>query len=109
MSMLSYICFINKLIEIITESNLGCYVCNLSCPSPAFADDLSVVTIDPGAMQKLTNIIFIYSVWWRIIYNPTKCGVLVYGESEIEKAFRKPFKLGDVTLKNELIINMLEF
>jgi hypothetical protein len=60
------------------------------------------VTINAAiAMQNLINLVYQYSVWWRFKFNTDKCGVVVFGETEIERAFRNPFVLGDIVLKEK--------
>ena len=52
----------------------------LKLGSPAFADDMTILTIFPTFLQLLMDKAFLSSHKWRFDYNETKDGAVTFGE-----------------------------
>ena len=72
--------------------HLASLVCGKGRVSPfhiAYADDIAVCSLYPNCMQYIIDVAFKYSQQRRFDFNPTKCAVLLFGESPNEKCSHK--------------------
>ena len=97
-SMKLYIAFNSDLLDELQLTNFGA---KLSLPAldlccPAFADDVSLVTIYKPCMQALLNIADKHSCMWRYDFNSAKSHVLVFGDDTCPNL---GLHLGDNTLE----------
>ncbi|CAH1789488.1 unnamed protein product, partial [Owenia fusiformis] len=94
-SMILYQFYISDLLTELQRSNLGAKVMGMNTCSPAYADDIALVALFPGAMDTLLDISFKHSSKWRYTLHPQKCVALTYGSNE-----KYAFNLGTDTIKN---------
>ena len=85
--MLSFICFINGLIEMILKSNLIFHVLDLNCGCLRYDDDLAFIALNKHCMQQMNDMAFDYSCIWRCKFSPSKCGVVVFSNAIIYDCF----------------------
>ena len=81
-SMLYYICYVNELLVEMNRSGLGVEIMGSKCAAVAYADDIAVFSLHPVCMQRLINMAVKYSHKWHFRFNPTKCAMLCFGETE---------------------------
>ena len=97
LSMKLYLVFNSDLLDELQNSNLGA---RLSRPAmdlccPAYADDVSLVTLYKPCMQSLLVIADKHSSKWRYDFNPTKSHVIVLGD---DSSPDRQLYLGDYAL-----------
>ena len=98
-SPLLYLLFIDGLIRDLEHSNDGICVFNLKAGSPTVADDMVLVSFSKHGLDRMLNTCHTYAMKWRYEYNPSKCAVIVFNESNAD--FRKThrqWKLGNKPL-----------
>ena len=76
-----YMLFNNDLLDAFCRVTGGAGIQNIDIPlsSPAFADDVSVVTRYKPHMQLMLNTAYKHSCLWRYEFNPKKSHVLIFG------------------------------
>ena len=72
-----YTLYIDDLIKRLRHRHLGCTLNHLYVGVLAFADDLALLSNDPGELQQMLNVTHLYTQEWRYKINPTKSVVLV--------------------------------
>ncbi len=72
------------------------YIGQLCVTSPAYADDLTINAISAKALQNLLDVVHKFSSKWRLLFNPSKCKIIIYGE---DKTPHVSFKLGDEVIQ----------
>ena len=72
--------FSNEFLKSLKKSVVGAKLCKKSTCCPAFADDVTMITLSKEGLQILFNIAFEYSCKWRFKYSPKKCKVVIYGK-----------------------------
>ena len=75
-----YKVYINGLL---TELTSHLSLNNLSLPSSAFADDISLLSIYPSFLNAFMQICYDYSLKWRYVFNHSKSGVVAFGETRL--------------------------
>jgi len=80
-SMKLYIIFNNDLLDQLDRSGHGvqCSSPPLNFSCPAYADDVSMVTLYKPKLQALLDISYQHSCIWRYAFNPKKSQVLIFG------------------------------
>ena len=53
-----YIVYINELLRELALNKLGLYVGDISCPSPCYADDITLLATFPSLLSKMMNIAY---------------------------------------------------
>ena len=76
MSPVFYLCFIDKLINLLVSSKYGFRINRRSICSPAVADDMLLMALSKLGHDELLRICFLYSCKWRYAYGPLKCSVM---------------------------------
>lgn len=76
-----YLIFINGLITSLREAGLGAYIGSIYCGTFLQADDIALLSLTPGELQRMINVCVDYFQKWRSSLNVRKCLILVYGES----------------------------
>ena len=89
----------NNLLVMLKASNANAKVYHLLTGNPAYADDLSVVSLHKPVLQNQLDTIYQYSRKWRFTFNPSKSVVIIYGTDQCPS---KPIKLGNqqITVKS---------
>ena len=72
MSMQLYQIYNNDLLKQLMNSGYGATIKGINVTCPAFADDISLVSLFKRGMQVMLNIAYEYSVKWRFNFNHTK-------------------------------------
>ena len=81
MSMFLYEIAVNNLLKELNCSIYGANIleCKIACP--AFADDITLMSVSLEGMQQLVSMAYMYSKKWRFSFNPDKCKLLVFGKT----------------------------
>ena len=56
---------------------------SLSLPSPSFADNISLLAIQPSFLRVLMQMCYCYSLRWGYGFNNSKSGVVTFGETRV--------------------------
>ena len=72
--------YINRLIETVYNSKCALVIDELRIRSPAFAGDMTLLSLFPSFLWHLMQEVTQYSKIWRYDYNQSKSGVVVFGE-----------------------------
>jgi hypothetical protein len=80
MSMKLYQIFNNDLLLDIQRSGSGAYINDVNVSCPAFADDVSLVSLLKQSMQTMLDMAYQYSCKWRFEFNPDKSVVMCFGK-----------------------------
>ena len=81
-SMFMFQVFVNELLLMLKRS---CYCIKLNgirISSPAYADDLTIISLSSEGLQALLSIANRFSRKWRLSFNSDKCKILVFGEDD---------------------------
>ena len=90
----------NDLLWELDRCGFGMCVLNIKCGSPAVADDLLLMSLSKFGLDQMLNICYNNSCKWHIEYQPPKCTVVVYNESESEyRRSNRVWKLGEAVLE----------
>ena len=81
LSPLLYSIFVDELLDIRMEMNIGAHINEVFIGSPMYADDLALIASSPESLQAMLNVVYSYSCKWRYKINPHKSAILVFGES----------------------------
>ena len=77
---LRYTTFIDPLIQILEQSNLGYKIAGISVNPVGYADDMASATLSKTNVDKSQK----YAKKWRYSYNAKKSVILFFGESRRE-------------------------
>ena len=102
LSMKLYQIYIDDLLNEMRSLNVGSVVNSIDCTCPAFADDITAITLYKSCLVKLLKTAYEYSCKWRFCFNVAKCAILVLGESETQRSsrrLREKFYLGNEQVK----------
>ena len=78
----TYKVYINSLLKVLTDHCYAISINRLSLPSLSFADDISMLALDPSFLETFMNICHTYSKTWRYEFNHTNSGVVTFGETK---------------------------
>ena len=79
-----YKAYINALLMITLSSHA--YALNINClslPFPSFADDISLLAIQPSFLRVFMQMSYCYSLKWRYEFDNSKIGVVTFGETRV--------------------------
>ena len=97
--------FINDLLKLLAESNVGVRVDSDIFNSFAYADDISVLSLNTTDLQILINICFTYSKTWKFNFGITKTKCMISG---VNPFIDTPvWKLGGDAIENVDTIEIL--
>ena len=72
---------------------------NLKAGSPTVADDMVLVSFSKHGLDRMINTCHNYAMKWRYEYNPSKCAVSVFSESNTDyKKTQRQWMLGNKLL-----------
>ena len=77
-----YKVYINILLKELSSHTYGVSINMLSLTSPSFADDTSLITVQPSFVTVLRHMCCCYSLKWKYEFNNTKSGVVTFGETK---------------------------
>jgi len=77
LSPILYIVFLDGLIKVLKEAKEGVQIGGEKINNLGFADDLLVAS-SKAEMQRLLNIVHVYSRKWRFLFNSDKCKVVIF-------------------------------
>ena len=90
----------NELLWELDSSGLGICVLNIKCGSPAVDDDMLLMSFSKFGLKQMLNICYNNSCKWHKEYQPPKCTVAVYNESESEfRRSNRVWQLGDAYIE----------
>ena len=74
----------------------------MSCGSPAVADDMLLLSLSKFGLDQLISICYNSSCKWHYEYQPPKCTVVVYNESESEfHRSNRVWQIGDAYIEED--------
>ena len=91
-SMKLYVVFNNDLLDQLGTSGHGARLSGMNICSPAYADDICLVSLHKPSLQAMLNIAYKHSQLWRYEFNPSKSHVMVIGK---DTSVGNKLKLGD--------------
>ena len=56
--------------------------------SPAYTDDLSVMSLSCEGLQATLSVAYKYDAKWRFKFNSAKCSVMIFGDKKENNKFR---------------------
>jgi hypothetical protein len=77
--------YIHNLAEDLQSSAFGCKLGQVPCGGILQADDIALMALTQVSLQKLLNMCEDYGKKWRFKYNPAKCKIIVFNESQRSK------------------------
>ena len=77
-----YKIYINSLLEELSSHSYAVSINSIKLTSPTFADDISLIALQPLFLQTFLKICFQYSLKWRYEFNNFKSGVVTFGETK---------------------------
>ena len=77
-----YKIYINSLIEELSSHSYAVFINSIKLTSPTFADDISLLALQPSFLQTFMKICFQYSLKWRYEFNNSKSGFVTFGETK---------------------------
>ena len=77
-----YKIYINSLLEELSSHSYAVFINSIKLTSPTFADDISLIALQPSFLQTFLKICFQYSLKWRYEFNNSKSGVVTFGETK---------------------------
>ena len=97
-----YKVYINALLIALSNHAYALNINGLSLPSPSFADDISLLAIQPSFLRVFMQMCYCYSLKWRYEFNNSKSGVVTFGETRAvhcESMKRRKWILGEETVE----------
>ena len=98
-SMFMFEVFTSKLLEQLAKCYFSLNLYGLNICSPAYADDLTIMSLSKEGLQTMLSLVFKYSVKWRFEFNATKCSIMVFGNKKEDISDSK-FMLGKIRVKS---------
>jgi hypothetical protein len=90
-----YKLFIDELLNELENSKLGTFIAGLVTGNTTLADDVALSALSPANLQSMLNITFSYTRRYRYLINPSKSGVLIFGNKlNQQKQSKFTFTLG---------------
>ena len=86
-SMFLYEVFTSKMLEQLQKSSFSLNVYGFNVCSPAYADDLTLISLSEEGLRALLSLVYKYSLKWRFQFNPDKCKIMVFGNQSIQRSF----------------------
>ena len=89
--------YTNALLIAISNYAYALNINGLSLPSPSFADDISLLAIQPSFLRVFMQMCYCYSLKWTYEFNNSKSGVATFGETRVvhhESMKRREWILG---------------
>ncbi len=77
-----FLLYINDLITTLRTANTGIRVFGQNVPAILLADDTTLVSASPRALQTALDFVHIYASKWRLSYNASKSNCIVFSKSK---------------------------
>ena len=77
-----YKIYINSLIEELSSHSYTVFINSIKLTFPTFADDISLLALQPSFLQTFMKICFQYSLKWHYEFNNSKSRVVIFGETK---------------------------
>ena len=84
LSPILYLIFIDGLIKVIREALQGIMLGSTKLNILGFADDLTLLATSKADMQKLLDMVYMYSQQWRFLFNVDKSKILVFTNKRVK-------------------------
>ena len=81
-SMRLYQVFVNDLLVQLRKHRFGVYIHDIKMTCPAYADDITIMSLYKPGLIELLKVAYDYSKKWRYSYNLDKCSVIIYGKDQ---------------------------
>jgi hypothetical protein len=94
--------YIDDLLNCLFHSGYGLQLPWGPCPGILLADDTTITSSDPHSLQNLVNIVYEYSLKWKLKYNVSKSAMLVFNADKGLNP-NKPY-LGNTCIPHKLSI-----
>ena len=99
-----YKVYVNGLLCVLTNHCYTIFINGIRIPSPSFADDITLLTLNVSFLKVFISICYKYGIKWRYELNHSKSGIVTFGESKSqhsESMKNRVWLLGD-TIVDEL-------
>ena len=106
LSLLKYTAFIDSLLRILEQSNLGCEISGIPTNLIGYADDMASACTAKANGNKSLGLITKYLRQWRYAYNAKKSAILVFRETKREHergAKYRTFMLGGEKVPEKVV------
>jgi len=80
MSTFLYLVYIDDLLRDLESSSNGANIMSVNTGNPAFADDISLISISPLKLQRNVDIVYRYCSQWNMDINVSKSDVIVFSK-----------------------------
>ena len=102
-----YKVYINALLIALSNHAYVLNINSLSLPSPSFADDISLLAIQPSFLRVLMQMCCCYSLKGRYEFNNSKSGVVTFGETRVVHCYS--MKRREWILGGEIVDELYEY
>ena len=80
--MFMYKVYTNNLLNEMSQHSFAICINHLNPSSPSFADDISLLALQPTSLETFMSLSYKYSLLWCFEINNSKSGDVVFGETE---------------------------
>ena len=77
-----FVLYIDDLLIKLNNSKQGCHIGNMSANAFGYADDIVILSPTCKALKSLILICELYAKEYKIKFNPDKCTLLIYADSD---------------------------
>ena len=102
-----YKVYINELLNELTQHSCAPSLNSTSLTSPAFADDITLLSIYRTFLSTFMNMCYEYSIKWRYEFNHLKSGIVTFGETK--RVHSEAMKVRNWTLGSESVRELYEY
>ena len=100
-----YKAYINELLNELTQHSCALSLNSISLTSPAFADDITLLSIYHTFLSTFMNMCYEYSIKWRYEFNNLKSGIVTFGETKCVHS--EAMKVRNWTLGSESVSDIM--
>ena len=93
-----FLFYVNPLIKLFREANLGARIGNIFCGAVFHADDIALLAVQKVTLQRMMDMCYKFNCEWRPNLHPKKMKIMVFGETRyyaLTNSVTRIWKLGD--------------
>ena len=97
-----FLFYVNPLIKLYREANLGAKIGNIFCGAVFHADDIALMAVQKETLQRMMDICYKFNCQWRLNLHPKKTKIMVFGETRhhaLTNSATRIWKLGDKNIE----------
>ena len=102
-----YKVYINELLIKLTQHSCALSLNSISLTSPAFADDITLLSIYHTFLSTFMNMCYEYSIKWHYEFNHLKSGIVTFGETKCVQS--EAMKVHNWTLGSKSVSELYEY